>query len=375
MSLAENTVRLAMHPADQFEAFAELIESGQQPAGQVALRFGVEESLVLKRMKLARVAPELRQAYRDDDISLECLMAFTITDDRGKQLQVYEALEEWHGARDIRDMLTGEMAEAKSKLARFVGLDAYHAAGGVSRADLFGDQVYLENPDLLDQLAADKLDGVRQELEAEGWAWVEVSPERDWSFIGQCGRIRPVPMHVPQELIDLGRRTQVEAELEEIGQAAGGYTDVDDPGLIDAQEAAEARLAEVEEQIRILLRGLRPGGHAIRRLLRLDRPRRRAFGRRGPRPARAQEAAGKDGRTAGLGRNLDPERQPAAGNAAPRPRSLPAPGGPGRDGKAPGYRHRPAGVSRRLRRVRSRVPARRCRCPVPAEPPEAERRW
>ena len=32
MSLAENTVRLAMHPADQFEAFAELIDEGQTAA-------------------------------------------------------------------------------------------------------------------------------------------------------------------------------------------------------------------------------------------------------------------------------------------------------------------------------------------------------
>ena len=41
---------------DQFDAFAELIEKGQT-ATEVAQRFGVEESVVLKRMKLARVAP------------------------------------------------------------------------------------------------------------------------------------------------------------------------------------------------------------------------------------------------------------------------------------------------------------------------------
>ena len=58
MSLAENTVRLAMHPADQFEAFAALIDQGES-AADVAQRFGIEESLVLKRMKLARVAPQL----------------------------------------------------------------------------------------------------------------------------------------------------------------------------------------------------------------------------------------------------------------------------------------------------------------------------
>ena len=64
MSLAENVVRLAMHPADQFEAFAELIDKGQS-AADVATRFGIEESLVHKRMKLARVAPELFDEYRN----------------------------------------------------------------------------------------------------------------------------------------------------------------------------------------------------------------------------------------------------------------------------------------------------------------------
>src|SRR5579871_6046515 len=46
LSLAENTVRLAMHPADQFEAFAALIDKGAT-AAEVARRFGVEETTVL----------------------------------------------------------------------------------------------------------------------------------------------------------------------------------------------------------------------------------------------------------------------------------------------------------------------------------------
>ena len=38
LSLAENTVRLAMHPADEFEAFSALIDKGES-AAQVAERF------------------------------------------------------------------------------------------------------------------------------------------------------------------------------------------------------------------------------------------------------------------------------------------------------------------------------------------------
>src|SRR5271166_1729643 len=150
MSLAENTVRLAMHPADQFEAFAALIDKGDT-AAEVAQRFGVEESLVLKRMKLARVAPQLLAEYRSEGITLECLMAFTVTDDHRRQLKVFKSLQDWQkeDPTAIRSALTEKMVEASSKLARFVGLDAYVVAGGSIRADLFGDEVYLEKPDLL----------------------------------------------------------------------------------------------------------------------------------------------------------------------------------------------------------------------------------
>jgi ParB family transcriptional regulator, chromosome partitioning protein len=56
LSLAENTVREAMHPLDEYEAFAKLIEAGAT-AEQVAIRFGKTDKHVLQPMRLARVAP------------------------------------------------------------------------------------------------------------------------------------------------------------------------------------------------------------------------------------------------------------------------------------------------------------------------------
>ena len=246
MSLAENTVRLAMHPADEFEAFARLIDGGDS-VEQIAERFGVTARHVEQRLRLGKVAPELLEAYRAEKLTLECLMAFTITDDREKQLQVYRGAAGMAASdpRTSGQMLTDEMAEATSKLARFVGLDAYHAAGGVSRADLFGDQVYLENPDLLHQLAADKLDGVRQELEAEGWKWVEVSPDRDWNVIQ---RLRP-------DLPAAGGRAAGAARPQRRRPKPSWKTstqsleDTESDALIDALEEAEAKLAEIEEKL------------------------------------------------------------------------------------------------------------------------------
>jgi ParB family chromosome partitioning protein len=245
MSLAENIVRLAMHPADQFEAFAALIDKGES-ASQVAQRFGIDESLVLKRMKLARVAPQLLAEYRSEGMTLECLMAFTITDDHRRQLKVFKSLQGWQkdDPAAIRAALTEKMIEAGSKLARFVGLDAYAAAGGSTRADLFGDEVYLENPALLHRLAEQKLDGIRKALEAEGWGWVEINPERDWDAVHRCGRIKPRLIGAPSELLDL--KSQLDAELEAVEQA---LEDTESDALLDEQESIRERLDEVESKL------------------------------------------------------------------------------------------------------------------------------
>src|SRR5260370_13834937 len=107
-------------------------------------------------------------------MTLECLMAFTVTDDHRRQLKVFKSLQDWQKTDPsaIRAALTEKLIEAGSKLARFVGLDAYIAAGGATRADLFGDEVYLEKPALLHRLAEEKPDAIRQGLDAQGLGWI-----------------------------------------------------------------------------------------------------------------------------------------------------------------------------------------------------------
>ena len=245
MSLAENTIRLAMHPADQFVTFAELIDKGQT-AAEVAERLGIEESLVHKRMKLARVAPDLLEVYRQDGMTLECLMAFTVTDDHRRQLKVFKSLQDWQkdDPSVIRNALTEKMVDASSKLALFVGLDAYTAAGGSSRADLFSEEVYLEKPALLNRLAEKKLDGIRRELEAEGWNWIEINPERDSTLVNRCTRIPPQLIDAPSELLDF--KQQLDAELETIESA---LEDTESDELLDQQQAVRDRMDEAEEKL------------------------------------------------------------------------------------------------------------------------------
>jgi len=67
LSLAENTLRETMHPADEFEAFRALVDGGMAEA-DVAARFGVTEAVVSRRLRLARISPVVMDAYRGEAI-------------------------------------------------------------------------------------------------------------------------------------------------------------------------------------------------------------------------------------------------------------------------------------------------------------------
>ena len=56
ISLAENVVRIAMHPADQVVAFTKLAEAGQSVSA-IASRFGMSERLVEQRLHLRNPTP------------------------------------------------------------------------------------------------------------------------------------------------------------------------------------------------------------------------------------------------------------------------------------------------------------------------------
>ena len=132
VSLAENSVRAAMHPADQVEAFRRLADAGSTAAA-IAARFGVSERTVEKRLRLGNAAPVLLETYRAGGIDLETLMAFAVTTDQAHQSAVWETVSQQGyrpGAWQIKRLLTEDRVPATSAIARFVGLEAYEAVGG-----------------------------------------------------------------------------------------------------------------------------------------------------------------------------------------------------------------------------------------------------
>jgi len=90
-SLAENVQREPLHPLDQFRAFQTLREKGLSE-DEVAARFFVNPTVVKQRLKLAAVSDKLLDVYAEDGMTLEQLMAFTVTNDHARQEQVWEAI-------------------------------------------------------------------------------------------------------------------------------------------------------------------------------------------------------------------------------------------------------------------------------------------
>ena len=217
ISLAENLIRAAMHPADQVEAFAALADAGSAVSA-IAARFGVAERTVEQRLRLGNAAPELLQAYREDAMDLECLKAFAITTDRVRQMTVWQQVSE-QGYRptawQIKRMLTESRVPAGAAVAAFVGVEAYEAAGGAVDRDLFADEhefgVWFEDPQLLDRLALERLKKIAEDLAGE-WKWAEPRLEIEWSDTARFGRVQPVPGEATPEEIAESERLQARQE-------------------------------------------------------------------------------------------------------------------------------------------------------------------
>jgi ParB family transcriptional regulator, chromosome partitioning protein len=177
-SLAENIQREALHPLDQFRAFRTLRDKGLSEE-EIAARFFVTPAVVKQRLKLAAISDKLLDVYAEDGMTLEQLMAFTVTNDHPRQEQVWESLARSCNKEPyyIRRQLTEGAVRAGDKRAQFVGVDIYEAAGGIVIRDLFAhdDGGWLQDPALLDRLATEKLRSKAEALGTEGWKWIAVA--------------------------------------------------------------------------------------------------------------------------------------------------------------------------------------------------------
>jgi ParB family chromosome partitioning protein len=246
-SLAENTLRVAMHPADQFDAFRKLVDEGRS-VDEVAARFGTTAMHVEQRLRLSRCSASLVQVYRDGGMTLEQLQAYACTNDTKAQESHWKrtARTTWEREpRNIREALTkGEIDATLDDRARFVGVAAYEAAGGKVRRDLFGgpNAGFLTDAALLDRLVAEKLEAAAEQLREQGFVEVRiVAPDFYCGSHGFQELYDAKPQHTPEQA---KRLAAVEAELRDLGEK-----DVNGPAEAADVEELEERLDAERETI------------------------------------------------------------------------------------------------------------------------------
>lgn len=243
-SLAENVQRVAMNAMDEMEAFARLVDDGMSVEA-IGERFGASVRHVEQRLALGRLSPKIRAGYRKGELTLDVARAFCLTDDHGAQERLFKQVPKpiTH-APSIRNALSGGRAPATDRLARFVGLETYEAAGGRVVRDLFEDEVaFLEDGELLQRLAAERIEEMRETLAAEGWAWVEAQLHHGQIEGCASERVRPRTRPLTQE--ESAAIADLEAEIEALDNEL--ESDSDNEALWTARDAAEARLDAMRE--------------------------------------------------------------------------------------------------------------------------------
>jgi len=243
-SLAENVQRAPLHPLDQFRAFLALREKGQ-PEEEIAAAFFVSVNVVKQRLKLASVSAALLEIYAEDGMTLDQLMAFTVSGDHERQEQVFERLKASYDKQPhtIRRMLTEGAVRASDKRAQFIGADAYVAAGGTILRDLFqgDDGGWLQDVALVDQMVAEKLKTESEAIASEGWKWIEVAPDFAYGHTFGLRQLRGDPVSLTAE--EEATRDAFQAEFDRLSEEnadADELTDEVDERLSELETALEA---------------------------------------------------------------------------------------------------------------------------------------
>jgi ParB family chromosome partitioning protein len=186
------------------------------------------------------VSPALLDVYAEDGMTLDQLMAFTVSGDHERQEQVFERLKVSYDKQPyvIRRMLTEGAVRVPDKRAQFIGIEAYVEAGGAILRDLFqgDDGGWLQDVALVNRLVAEKLEREAEPIRLEGWKWIEVAPDFAYGHTYGLRQLRGEATQLsPQEQ---SARDALQAEYDRLGE-----TNADSEEL---SEEVDRRLAEIE---------------------------------------------------------------------------------------------------------------------------------
>ncbi|WP_429470993.1 hypothetical protein [Paraburkholderia sp. WSM4175] len=135
---------------------------------------------------------------------------------------------------------------------RFVGLEAYEAAGGYVRRDLFSDTEnagFIADAELLQHLAGEKLEAAAEAIRAEGWNWTEARIERDVLELNRFARLDPLDRHYTED--EQREMNALTARQDELAERYDALAE-DDEDAYEEGERIEPELNEITAAIQAL---------------------------------------------------------------------------------------------------------------------------
>lgn len=253
VSLAENISQEAMHPADEFTAYQTLVTEGKT-VESIAAKFGVSVAHVARRLKMANVAPALLDLYKNNEMTLDQIMAFASIDDQERQVNTWNGLPPYNRQpHNIKSKLTEDEVAATDKRVNFVGIQTYLDAGGEIRTDLFaeGDNRFLTDMGLLEMLVSERLELEAEAMRKAGWLWVETLPA--FGYEERQHYQFPIKRYLDETPEIEAQRLALEAEMAELrikSEAANEAEEYDEEAELDEKiEAIDARIDALRESL------------------------------------------------------------------------------------------------------------------------------
>ncbi|MCG7803928.1 ParB/RepB/Spo0J family partition protein (plasmid) [Enterobacter asburiae] len=243
-SVAENEQRAAMHPAEQIAGFRTLAVQGKSPA-QIGDALGFGTRHVQRMLKLANLAPALMDKLAQDELTVEQCQALCLEDDPARQVEVFESVKaSWSNAPAhlIKRAITETEMRTDNTKFRFIGREAYEAAGGYVREDLFSQDEGDGTADsvLVERLVQEKLERIALDIQQrEGWAWSRGRAARIW-YHGEDGKefvqpVEPDPVYTPEQQ----QRLDALREQYDTYDSVCDESDAIEADILAIQEAAE----------------------------------------------------------------------------------------------------------------------------------------
>lgn len=219
LSWIANAKRRKLSLCDKFLGYKRLSESGLS-ISQIASTEDVPESEVKKILRLSDLHPAIFEQLRDGNIDLSVACKYASTTCKERQFSVFTQLKSdgYEGnSYHVGQLLSQQHVKGHSAVARFVGEQAYSAAGGLIERDLFStdDTSQWMNPEIAYDLANRKLDHKAQVFRTS-WSWVVVHLEHEQPELDVVKRFLPTfdENDVPVEVME--PFTALEAEISSV---------------------------------------------------------------------------------------------------------------------------------------------------------------